>query len=172
MRRAPRLMVYVIILPLFGLWLVGSGLVLLGTRVVPLFRPLYPYAWRIVFWASAGVVLANAALLTMLGLGLVVLQLSDTGAPSTLRGLVTIGWTGGAMLGPFVASAAGWGIGALLGVALAFRTATRAAASLFTDLRRSTSADAEPHRRRARSGWREEHTFDEPVGAGQDHHER
>ena len=131
-----RVMVYGIILPLFGLWLAGSGLVMAGTKLVPPLRPFYPYVWRIVFSASAGVVLANAVLLVMLGLGQGLLQLIDDGSPSTLRGLVAIGWAGGAMIGPFVASAAGWGVGALVGAVLALRTATRAASSLLADLHR------------------------------------
>jgi hypothetical protein len=116
-------MAYFLILPAFVLWLIVAGVAVLVVKSVPAFSVAYPYVWRIALWATVGLIAANAVLVALLALGFV--ALGDGTAPASaghdafqlLWGLTAIG-------GPVIASALGWLVGAVLGLALAYRNMT------------------------------------------------
>ena len=112
-------MPYFVILLGFALFSVAAAL---GTLLAWIWRPLqplFPFAWRAWLWSTVGFVAANAALLAVLWL---ILVMGDHAASMSLMqkaagilGALT------AVLGPFIASAVGLGAGFLLGCFLAWR---------------------------------------------------
>lgn len=117
-------MAYFLIFPAFcGLLLIVSGLSVLVARSVPAFSVAYPYVWRIVLWASVGLIAANIVLVTFLALGF--FALGDGMAPASAGyGAFQLLWALTAIVGPVIASAFGWLVGAVFGLGLAYHRGT------------------------------------------------
>ena len=113
-------MAYFFILPAFVVWLIVAAIGLAIVRTNNRFSGVYPYAWRVVLWSTAGFIVANALLIivvagaaNVLGPGLPERTLTRD-ALQLIMGL-------GAILGPIPASLVGWLGGAALGAVLAGR---------------------------------------------------
>lgn len=113
-------------MPYFFVAAVIAGVVVLlgglsvACRVVPSLRPLFPFAWRILLWSTAGVVVANGAVLLLFLAPL----LAPPGAPGDPggQGGLRIGLAVGLLIWPFVATALGFMAGSTFGVFLALRS--------------------------------------------------
>ncbi len=112
-------------MPYFFILPVVAGIVLLlggfaiACRLAPSLRPLYPFAWRILVWSTAGVVAANAAVLLLFLVPAVAPEdlAADRGAGAPLK----IFLAAGLLVGPLVATALGFMVGSTVGVYLALR---------------------------------------------------
>lgn len=113
-------MAYFIVLPAFLAWLFIAFGVLLALRIrAPSWRGR-PYVFHASLWASIGVLLANALLVACLALGVGLLSSgTEAEAQRPGQGLFQVVWGALAILGPFLASAIGWGLGLLVGVLVA-----------------------------------------------------
>jgi hypothetical protein len=113
-------MLYFIILPAFALWLVLAALTVGMTKSVPRFAFAFPFVWRISLYATLGFVIANAVLvLALAGSSFAVGRQPSAAAEGA--GALQILWGVGAVVGPIIASAAGWLFGAVTGAALSLR---------------------------------------------------
>ncbi len=119
-------MPYFFVLPVVGAVVLLLGAFTLACRATPSLRPLFPFAWRILLWSTAGVVAANAAVF--------LLYLVPAFAPEELaadqgaRGLLRIFLAAGLLVGPLVATALGFMAGSTLGAVLALRALRSSAA--------------------------------------------
>jgi hypothetical protein len=117
-------MPYFLICPLWGLAVISLLAVTLATRVVRRLAPGYPFAWRILLWSSVGFLAANALLLAALvGGGVLADKLPR--ASGLVGYAAAFGVAGAVFLGPFLASAAGFAGGAVVGAYLGFRAIQR-----------------------------------------------
>lgn len=111
-------MAYFLILPLWLASVLVMAAVAVATRVLRGGSAAFPYAWRILLWSSLGFLTANGLLL-----GGCALVASAAGAGAgAAHPLVGLGLVAALLLGPIVASAAGFGGGALVGFVLAWRS--------------------------------------------------
>ncbi len=116
-------MPYFFVLPIVGLVVLLLGGFAIACRATPSLRPLFPFAWRILVWSTAGVVVANAAVF--------LLYLVPAFAPEELAaaqgagGLLKIFLAAGLLVGPLVATALGFMVGSTVGVYLALRALRR-----------------------------------------------
>jgi hypothetical protein len=111
---------YFFIAPAFVFYLLVGGVLLLVARFTKVGRSMLPFAWRLFFWSTLGVVVANAVFLTavILFVNSPIFPNSDT---MIAKGVgVTTGL--GVLLGPFVATGLGLVGGAVFGLVLALRT--------------------------------------------------
>lgn len=117
-------MPYFFVVPAFVMaTLVMAGAALLCAFVSRL-RWAYPFAWRMLVWSIVGCVAAN---LPVLALYLVPLAFDRAGISlNTAGSALNIVLAAGLLIGPVVASAAGYIGGVLLGYYLALRAASRA----------------------------------------------
>ncbi len=112
-------MPYFFVLPVVGVVVLLLGGFALACRLLPSLRPLFPFAWRILLWATVGVVAANGAVFA--------LYLVPAFAPEGLaadqgtRGFLKMILAAGLLVGPLVATALGFMAGSTLGVFLALR---------------------------------------------------
>lgn len=113
-------MAYFIILPLWGIALVGMTGATMATRLVPRLAPAYPFAWRMLLWSSVTFVGSNVIVLAFYVLAARIAgSIGQSAHPAAQLGL------GAALLlAPVVASGAGFVGGAGVGAWLAHR-ATR-----------------------------------------------
>lgn len=116
-------MAYFIILPVWVLVLLGMAALTVATRMVPRWSPIFPYAWRVLLWSSVGFLVANALL--WLGEAAIVgagrpadAEQSGPAALQAALGLALI-------LGPVIASMAGFGTGTGVALFLARRRAAK-----------------------------------------------
>ncbi len=113
-------MTYFLVLPVVGVLVLLLGGFTVACRVAPSLRPLFPFAGRILVWATAGVVAAHGAVL--------LLYLVPAFAPEELasdqgaRGLLKIFLAAGLLVAPLVASALGFMAGSTFGVFMALRS--------------------------------------------------
>jgi len=89
-------------------------------------RWAYPFAWRMLVWSSVGCVVVNLPVLALylvpLAFDRAGISLNSGGSGSALNIVLAVGL----LIGPVVASAAGYIGGVLLGYYLALRAASRA----------------------------------------------
>jgi hypothetical protein len=114
-------MPYFFVAAAFAAFFLAMGIASLIVLAFRSLRHLLSFAWRIWLWSSLGFVAANALLIAAVRFGILPL-LDATTSPPWLRN--SVGILGGLtiVLGPFIASAVGVGVGSLLGVVLALRS--------------------------------------------------
>src|SRR5947209_8475684 len=83
---------------------------------VPKLRWALPFAWRVLVWSGAGCVLANLPVFALYAVPLALERSGLTPAPGTTSNVLGVALAAGLLLGPIVASAAGFLGGALFGV--------------------------------------------------------
>lgn len=125
-------MLYFVILPAFAFWLVLATLAVAITKFVPRVAFAFPFVWRICVWATLGFVVANALLVLLLAGGFMAIDRHES-APGEGGDVLRILWSLGAVVGPLVASAAGWLSGAVIGAALWLRNRQRSAIRVRND---------------------------------------
>jgi hypothetical protein len=114
-------MPYFFVVPAFVLAALAMSAASILCAAVPRWRGAFPFAWRILLWSSVGCIVAN---IPMFGLYLVPLGLQragvtpDMAADNTALRIVFVACL---LIGPFVASAAGYLGGVFIGVRLAAR---------------------------------------------------
>jgi uncharacterized membrane-anchored protein YitT (DUF2179 family) len=118
-------MPYFIILPFFILAVVTLSAASILVASVPRLRPMFPFFWRVLLWSSTGVLLANIPVFCLYFVPLLLETTNTSPSEGPTQSVLKYSLVGGLLLGPFIASAAGFLGGALFGV----RSATRAIAS-------------------------------------------
>ena len=113
-------LLYFIIIPVFVVALFLMGCVVVACRFVDAIKPLYPFAWRVLLWSSLGFVLANSV---MLGL-LILPGTSGFQGFEQAGNLAKIGYASVLLLGPAIASFIGFFGGTVMGIRLAYLSAT------------------------------------------------
>ena len=114
-------MPYFIILPLFVLAVVGLSAATVVVACVPRLRPTLPIVWRVLLWSSLGVVLANIPVFGLYFVPLLLERTHMTPAEGSGMSYLKYGLVAGLLVGPFIASAAGFVGGSYVGVSLARR---------------------------------------------------
>ena len=122
-----RPMLYFIILPAFALWLVLATLAVGVTKSVPKIAFAFPFVWRIGLWTTIGFVVANAVLVVLLTGGFFAIDRQPSAANEGGNAMRIL-WGVGTVVGPIIASTAGWLLGAVIGVTLSLRHRHRSAA--------------------------------------------
>lgn len=113
-------MAYFIILPAFILWLVIASIALVVVRRSRRYPHAFSYAWRFCLWSTIGFVVANVLLVGILA-GAFILMGPASGERTIGRDALQLIVGIGGMVGPILASLAGWLAGGLLGAFREFR---------------------------------------------------
>jgi len=92
--------------------------------IVPGLRSGFPFAWRVWLWSSLGCVVANVPVFVLYFLPEALERTGTTPPPGVGRNVRGVVLAGGLLLGPIIASVAGFVGGAAAGLVLAAR-ATR-----------------------------------------------
>jgi len=112
-------MPYFLILPAFVLYVAGMGAALALTWVYQPARPFRRYIASVLLWSSIGFILSTVVYAVVLVVSVRVMDQALNGQPSTAGGIVMAAIL---FVGPLLASAAGLGGGAAIGV---WRTRSR-----------------------------------------------
>ncbi len=112
-------MPYFFVLPAVGAVVVLLGAFTLACRLSPSLRPLFPFAWRILLWSTAGIVAANGAVFSLYLVP--ALAPEELAADQGVRGALRIVLAAGLLVGPLAATALGFMAGSTLGTFLALR---------------------------------------------------
>ncbi len=113
---------YFIILPLFIFSVLLMSVCSILCAVVPSWRRMSPFAWRILVWSSLGCILANIPILGLYLLPWALQQLGVVPGQGVGSSALKYVFMACLLIGPFVASAGGYAGG----VVFAVRAATRA----------------------------------------------
>lgn len=113
-------MPYFLVLPVVGAVVLLLGGFAVACRLTPSLRPLFPFAWRILLWSTAGVVAANGAVFLLYLVPAFLPE--ELAADQGVGGMLKIFIAAGLLVGPLVASALGFMAGSTLGAFLALRS--------------------------------------------------
>ena len=120
-------MAYFFILPAFIVWLIIGMVSLAALRT----RPIYPYAWRILLWSSVGFVIANVLFMIAVAGAAVLVGPGPAEAERTAgRDALQLFFGLSAVVGPILASLAGWAVGTGAGILLARRSRHQATTAM------------------------------------------
>jgi|SRR6185312_2237825 len=106
---------YFFILPAFVLAILALSTATIVSAMVRRFHFVFPFAWRVLVWSAAGCILANIPVFALYFLPVGLERGGVMPKAGTARTAVGIALATGLLVGPFVATAAGFFAGAAWG---------------------------------------------------------
>jgi MFS family permease len=107
---------YFLVLPVFVLAMLVLSISTVVCATVPRLRPALPFLWRVLVWSGAGCIVANLPVLALYTVPYLLERRGFVSEPGNAGNVLRVVLAAGLLIGPFVASAAGFVGGAAFGV--------------------------------------------------------